>query len=111
MADGETPQSINIVSYDDNVDKLKPGDRAEIVGVYRAQPLRIQKSRRETKSIFNVYIDLISSKITMDNRYKISDKCSTEFDDKQIQAFHKASQDPNIINRLINSFAPSIFGC
>lgn len=74
VADGETPQSMNLVAYDGFVERLKPGDRAEIVGVYRAQPLRVQKSKRLTKSVFNIYVDLISSKIIMDDRYKVNDK-------------------------------------
>jgi DNA replication licensing factor MCM4 len=53
---------------------MKPGDRVEIVGVYRAQPLRVQKSRRAIRSVFNTYVDLISTKVTQDNKYKVDSK-------------------------------------
>lgn len=69
VPEGETPQSISLVCYDDNVDEMRPGDRVEIVGIYRAQPVRTQRSRRTVRSIFNSYIDLISSKIIKDNRF------------------------------------------
>jgi DNA replication licensing factor MCM4 len=63
-----------ILAYDNSVDSMKPGDRVEIVGVYRAQPLRVQKSRRAIRSVFNTYVDLISTKVTQDNKYKVDSK-------------------------------------
>lgn len=82
MPEGETPQSITILAYDYSVDQMKPGDRVEIVGVYRAQPLRVQRSKRAIKSVFNTYVDMISSKVLEDNRYKLQSKAEKEeFDD------------------------------
>ena len=60
-----------ILAYDSSVDVMRPGDRVEIVGVYRAQPIRVQKSKRAVRSIFNTYVDLISTKILQDNKYKV----------------------------------------
>lgn len=55
---------------------MKPGDRVEIVGISRAQPLRVQRSKRAIKSVFSTYIDLISSKILENDRYKVQSKAS-----------------------------------
>lgn len=76
VPEGETPQSITILAYDNNVDQMKPGDRVEVVAIYRAQPIRVQRARRAVKSVFNTYVDLISSKILEDDRYKVQSKAS-----------------------------------
>jgi DNA replication licensing factor MCM4 len=111
VPEGETPQSISIISYDSNVDEMRPGDRVEIVGIYRAQPVRVQRSRRTVRSIFNTYVDLISSKIIKDNRFTngIGVDKVTFNDDEKREFFEMASQ-PDIIDKLVHSFAPSIFG-
>lgn len=76
VPEGETPQSITILAYDNNVDQMKPGDRVEVVAIYRAQPIRVQRARRAIKSVFNTYVDLISSKVLEDDRYKVQSKAS-----------------------------------
>lgn len=48
----------------------------EIVGIYRAQPVRVQRAKRAVRSVFNTYVDLISSKIVQDNRYKVQNSDS-----------------------------------
>jgi DNA replication licensing factor MCM4 len=111
VPEGETPQSITILAYDNNVDQMKPGDRVEVVAIYRAQPIRVQRARRAVKSVFNTYVDLISSKVLEDDRYKVQSKASkSEFDDEERKSFFEASKHPQIIDRLVSSFAPSIFG-
>ena len=45
---GQLPRSINVVLQNDLVDKLKPGDRVEVTGVYRAVPNMIGGVTRGT---------------------------------------------------------------
>jgi len=42
------------------VDTIKPGDRVMIVGIFRAQSLRLSKTRRLIKTEFNTFLDVIS---------------------------------------------------
>ena len=49
---------------------MRPGDRVEVVGIYRAQGVKVKKSRNNLKSVFNTYVDLISFNVIEDNRYK-----------------------------------------
>ena len=37
---GQLPRSIQVILQNDLVEKLKPGDRVEVTGVYRAAPNR-----------------------------------------------------------------------
>lgn len=74
--------------YDTGVDQVRPGDRVEVVGIYRAQPVRIQKNRRAVRSIFNTYVDVISSKVIIDNRFTNGFESErTIFDDEQRRRF------------------------
>ena len=56
---GQLPRSINVVLQNDLVDKLKPGDRVEIVGIYRAVGLRLNSGMRTMKNVYKTYIDVI----------------------------------------------------
>jgi DNA replication licensing factor MCM4 len=43
VPEGETPHAITVIAYDYNVDLVKPGDRVEVVGIYRVQQQKIMK--------------------------------------------------------------------
>ena len=68
MPEGETPHHIQLQVFDDLCDSVKPGDRIEVVGVYRAQGLRVNSNRLTMKNIFNTYLDAISFKKTAEGR-------------------------------------------
>eukprot|EP00435_Cladocopium_sp_Y103_P029296 s1249_g7.t1 len=38
VPDGETPQNVAIVVFDDLVNQVRPGDRVQVTGIYRAAP-------------------------------------------------------------------------
>lgn len=70
VGEGETPHSLTVICYDNNVDGIRPGDRVEIVGIYRAQSVKIQRIRTNVKSVFNTYVDLISFRVLEENRFR-----------------------------------------
>jgi len=41
VAEGATPSSLSVIAYDSNVDGFRPGDRVEVIGIYRTHPVRI----------------------------------------------------------------------
>ena len=38
VPDGETPQNVAIVVFDDLVNQVRPGDKVQVTGIYRAAP-------------------------------------------------------------------------
>jgi len=41
VPEGETPQTIHMCAYEDLMDYVKPGDRVDVVGIYRATGIRV----------------------------------------------------------------------
>jgi DNA replicative helicase MCM subunit Mcm2 (Cdc46/Mcm family) len=37
---------MTLIAFDYNVDKLRPGDRVDIVGIYRTNQSKIMKNRK-----------------------------------------------------------------
>ncbi len=56
---GETPYTVTLFAFDDLVDSVRPGDRLEVTGVYRAVPTRVNPRIRTVRSIYKTYIDVI----------------------------------------------------
>jgi DNA replication licensing factor MCM4 len=59
VPEGETPQTLALVVHSDNVDSVKPGDRVEAMGIYRAVGVRVNSGRRTLKNLFRTHIDVI----------------------------------------------------
>lgn len=59
VPEGEAPQTMQVMVHDDLVDTIKPGDRVEVCGIYRASGVRINAERRTQLSIFKTYIDVV----------------------------------------------------
>ncbi len=72
MPEGQTPTSMNVLCYDNNVNGMRPGDRVEIVGLYRCQGRKVTRLRSNMESVFQTYSDLISYRILEENRFKAS---------------------------------------
>lgn len=70
VPEGETPQTVHMCAYEDLVDYVKPGDRCEVVGIYRAQGIRTNPHVRTLKNIYRTYIDVIGYTKTDSKRYE-----------------------------------------
>ena len=52
IPEGETPHTVNLCAFDDLVDFIKPGDRVDITGIFKAVPIRVNPKARAVKAIF-----------------------------------------------------------
>jgi DNA replication licensing factor MCM4 len=104
---------VTLITYNDNVDKVRPGDRIEVVGIFRVTDCKVFKNRQVLKSIFNSHLDVISFGVIKDkNNLRIEDGQNgfTVYNDDDKDKFAQIADSPTVLSDLISSFAPSIFG-
>ncbi|KAG8442095.1 hypothetical protein GDO86_011042 [Hymenochirus boettgeri] len=99
---GQLPRSVDIIADDDLVDKCKPGDRVQIVGIYRCLP---SKQGGFTSGTFRTI--LLANYIKMMSK-EIAPTFSAD-DVAKIKKFCKA-HSKDIFEHLSKSLAPSIHG-
>jgi DNA replication licensing factor MCM4 len=71
---GETPASIVVFAYDDLVDAVRPGDRVEVTGVFRAQARRVNPKITKVKSVYKTYVDAIHFRKVVTNSSRERDE-------------------------------------
>ena len=109
VPDGETPQTLMLIAYDDNVDSVKPGDKLECIGIYRAQGMRMFSNQRVIKSVFRTYMDVISFDKSQKERFAIEKNAEEEFNQETKTKLFALAEDSQIYEKLVKAFAPSIW--
>lgn len=134
VPEGETPQSVTVCCYDDLVDSVRPGDRVEVTGIFKASAVQQRGGFRSVSSVYRTYIDAIAItaeqkiRVELDDDgmanmkgYRLSDEKDLDPDvvgeeevewNKRIRelAFGTGSGgNRSIVDRLVQSFSPSIY--
>lgn len=135
IPEGETPHTVSMFARQDLVDAAKPGDRVTVVGIYRANPVRVNPRGREVKSVYKTFVDVMhlevdgasesffslladGSQAEMEtaagsqNAQSVALNASNmtgEDVEAKRAAFLELASDPNIYERLTASLAPSIW--
>jgi DNA replication licensing factor MCM4 len=124
VPDGQTPHSVSLCAYDELVDVCKAGDRVEVTGIFRCNPVRINPRQRTTKSLFKTYIDVLH--IQKVDKKKMGIDVSTveqelseqaagdpeqvrQISAEELQKIRETSQRPDVYELLARSLAPSIY--
>ncbi len=97
---GQLPRSISAVLEGDLVDNCKPGDRVQIVGVYRA----IANSAQNTSGFFKTLV------IANNVRGIGKQLSSNQLNEDDVMNIRRMSRKPDIFELLARSVAPSIYG-
>lgn len=102
---GQLPRGVDVIMDDDLVDRVKPGDRIQLVGIYRSLGNRNQSSGSSTfrTLILANNVILLSSK----SGGGIAQATITDTD---IRNINKVSKKKNVFELLSQSLAPSIYG-
>ncbi|XP_029451976.1 DNA replication licensing factor MCM3-like [Rhinatrema bivittatum] len=99
---GQLPRSVDIILDDDLVDKVKPGDRVQVIGTYRCLP---GKKGGYTSGTFRTI--MIACNVNQLN--KEAQPSFSADDVAKIKRFSK-SRSKDIFDQLSRSLAPSIHG-
>ncbi|KAF2639650.1 DNA replication licensing factor MCM3 [Massarina eburnea CBS 473.64] len=102
---GQLPRSVDVILDDDLVDRVKPGDRIQLVGIYRSLGNRNASSGSSTfrTLVIGNNIILLSSK----SGGGIAQATLTDTD---IRNINKISKSKKVFELLSQSLAPSIYG-
>ncbi|PFH50774.1 hypothetical protein AMATHDRAFT_60425 [Amanita thiersii Skay4041] len=98
---GQLPRSTDIVLEGDLVDKCKPGDRIQLVGIYRSIGGGANGTFKSLILANN--INLLSMKLG-------GGIAQTPLTDSDIRTINQLAKRPDIFNLLSSSLAPSIYG-
>lgn len=110
MPEGETPLNVHLCCYDELVDHIKPGDRVEVVGIFRAQGIRLNPKQRTTRSIYRTYVDVVSFEKSKNKEFNlIEDGQEIAISEDMNREIENLSRNPDIYNLLVDSLAPSIW--
>eukprot|EP01117_Protostelium_nocturnum_P010627 TRINITY_DN3825_c0_g2_i1.p1 TRINITY_DN3825_c0_g2~~TRINITY_DN3825_c0_g2_i1.p1 ORF type:complete len:512 (-),score=182.43 TRINITY_DN3825_c0_g2_i1:93-1562(-) len=95
---GQLPCSVDVIIEDDLVDSVKPGDRVQICGIYKAIPSKNQGAMFKTVIVANRVKQLTK---------EVAGPVLTDQDVKNIK---QIAQSENPFDLLASSLAPSVYG-
>uniref|UniRef100_A0A8C5FKI4 DNA replication licensing factor MCM4 n=1 Tax=Gadus morhua TaxID=8049 RepID=A0A8C5FKI4_GADMO len=111
MPAGQTPHTTVVYAHNDLVDKVQPGDRINITGIYRAVPMRVNPRQSNVKSVYKTHIDVIHFRKTDEKRLHGQDDENEQrlFTEARVQTLRELAAKPDVYDRLSSALAPSIY--
>lgn len=100
---GRLPRHREVILLWDLIDSAKPGEEVEITGIYRNS----YDAQLNNKNGFPVFATIIEANHVVKSHDQLAGFRLTEEDEREIRAL---SRDPKIVDKLIRSIAPSIYG-
>lgn len=102
---GQLPRGVDVILDDDLVDRVKPGDRIQLVGIFRSLGNRNAGSSSST----------FRTVVIANNIIQLSSKsgggiAQTPITDTDVRNINKLSKKKNVFELLSQSLAPSIYG-
>ena len=102
---GQLPRGVDIVMDDDLVDRVKPGDRIQLVGIYRSLGNR---NASERSSTFRTLI--LANNVVLLSSKSGGGVAQAAITDTDVRNINKVSRKKNVFELLSQSLAPSIYG-
>ncbi|KAI9714250.1 MAG: MCM DNA helicase complex subunit [Chrysothrix sp. TS-e1954] len=102
---GQLPRSVDVIMDDDLVDRCKPGDRIQMVGIYRALGNR---TAGNSSSTFRTLI--LANNVILLSSKSGGGIAQATITDTDIRNINKISKNRRVFDLLSQSLAPSIYG-
>ena len=102
---GHTPASLSAFCFDDLVDSVQPGDKVELTGIFKAQPMKVHPRLSKVQSLYKTYVDVVHVQVGVAS--SSDDRNATCWE--QVDELKAWSQHPQIYQHLTQSLAPSIW--
>ncbi|GKT85171.1 LOW QUALITY PROTEIN: DNA replication licensing factor MCM3 [Colletotrichum tofieldiae] len=99
------PRGVDVILDDDLVDKVKPGDRIQLVGIYRTLGNR---NTNHNSALFKTVI--IANHIILLSSKSGGGVATATITDTDIRNINKVAKKKNLLDLLSQSLAPSIYG-
>ncbi|KAK2012768.1 MCM2/3/5 family protein [Colletotrichum eremochloae] len=100
---GRLPRHRDVILLWDLIDKAKPGEEIEVTGVYRNN----YDAQLNNRNGFPVFATILEANNVIKSHDQLAGFRMTEEDENEIR---KLSREPGVIDKIINSIAPSIYG-
>jgi DNA replication licensing factor MCM3 len=102
---GQLPRGVDVILDDDLVDKVKPGDRVQLVGIYRTLGNR---NTNHNSALFKTV--MIANNVVLLSSKSGGGVATAILTDTDIRNINKAAKKKNLLDLLSQSLAPSIYG-
>ena len=103
---GEIPRTYKVCVDRYLVDKLVPGAKVNLTGIYTINEFQFLSSTGGAKTMKMPYIYVLG----YENNDIVGRNVNPNFTIEEEQKFRQMAQDPNLYNKLLKSVAPSIYG-
>jgi DNA replication licensing factor MCM3 len=102
---GQLPRSVDVIMDDDLVDRVKPGDRVQLVGIYRSLGNR---NAGAGSSTFRTLI--LANNVILLSSKSGGGIAQVNITDTDIRNINKIAKNKRVFEMLSQSLAPSIYG-
>lgn len=102
---GQLPRGVDVILDDDLVDRVKPGDRVQLVGIFRTLGNR---NANHNSALFKTVI--LANNVVLLSSKSGGGVATATITDTDIRNINKVSKKKNLLELLSQSLAPSIYG-
>ncbi|RGP60464.1 minichromosome maintenance 3 [Fusarium longipes] len=102
---GQLPRGVDAILDDDLVDSVKPGDRVQLVGIYRTLGNR---NTNHNSALFKTMI--LTNNVVLLSSKSGGGVATATITDSDIRNINKVAKKKNLLELLSQSLAPSIYG-
>merc|ERR1719309_1109985 len=108
MAAGQTPHTVVLYVHGELTDKVMPGDRVYVTGIYRAVPHRSNPRVSSIMCIFKTHVDVVHFRKADVARLRDGSDDNL-FTPDRVEYLKELSALPDVYDRLSRAIAPNIY--